>query len=179
MAALVPSANGVQVIVLAGSRSQPVTEEQARPAIEQFILNERRRKLVEDDVKALRAAAKIEYVGKFAEPAASAPAGTAPAASGPGAAGRGELMREPPGLAALQVAKRPEPCGPARDAPQREQAPHSGPFAGALTPAGPPDRTGRGGPGRGAEPAGREARPREDRYPAARCRAGARAPSAC
>lgn len=73
-AALVPAPNGVQVIVLAGSRMQPVTEEQARPAIEQFILNERKRKLVEDDVKSLRAAAKIEYVGKFAEPAASAPA---------------------------------------------------------------------------------------------------------
>ncbi len=84
-AALVPTANGVQVIVLASSRSQPVTEEQARPAIEQFILNERKRKLVEDDVKTLRAAAKIDYVGKFAEPAASAPAGAAPAA-GTGAA---------------------------------------------------------------------------------------------
>jgi len=78
-AMLVPSAAGVQVIVLAGSRSQPVNEEQARPAIEQFILNERKRKLVEDDVKAMRAAAKVEYVGKFAEGAASAPAAAAPA----------------------------------------------------------------------------------------------------
>ncbi len=88
--------NGVQVVVLAGSRSQPVTEEQAKPAIEQFLLNERKRKLVEEDVKAMRAAAKIEYVGKFAEGApgaASAPAAaakpmpapasaTAPAATG-------------------------------------------------------------------------------------------------
>ena len=89
-AAIVPAANGVQVIVLAGSRSQPVSEEQARPAIEQFILNERKRKLIEDDVKAMRAVAKIEYVGKFAEGAASAAAATAakpapaaaPAASG-------------------------------------------------------------------------------------------------
>ena len=89
-AAIVPAANGVQVIVLAGSRSQPVSEEQSRPAIEQFLLNERKRKLVEDDVKALRAAAKIEYVGKFAEGAASAAAAAAvtptpaaaPAASG-------------------------------------------------------------------------------------------------
>jgi EpsD family peptidyl-prolyl cis-trans isomerase len=80
-AMLLPSANGVQVIVLAGSRSQPVSEEQARPAIEQFILNERKRKLIEDDVKAMRTAAKIEYVGKFAEAAASAPAGAAPAAA--------------------------------------------------------------------------------------------------
>ena len=77
------TANGVQVLVLAGSRSQPVSEEQARPAIEQFLLNERKRKLVEDDMKAMRGAAKIEYVGKFAEKAAGAEAaasGAAPAA---------------------------------------------------------------------------------------------------
>ncbi len=74
-AMVVPAANGVQVVLLAGSRSQPVSEEQARPAIEQYLLNERKRKLVEDDLKAMRAAAKIEYVGKFAEAAASAPAG--------------------------------------------------------------------------------------------------------
>lgn len=79
-ALVVPTPTGAQVAVLAGSRMQPVTEEQARPAIEQFLLNERRRKLVEDDIKALRAAAKIEYVGKFAAAAASAPAAVAPAA---------------------------------------------------------------------------------------------------
>lgn len=71
-AMLVPAANGVQVVLLAGSRSAPVTEEQARPAIEAYLLNDRKRKLAEDDLKALRAAAKVEYVGKFAEAAASA-----------------------------------------------------------------------------------------------------------
>ena len=87
-AAVVPAANGVQVIVLAGSRSQPVTEEQARPAIEQFILNERKRKLIEDDVKAMRATAKIQYVGKFAEGAASAAAAATPApAAAPASSG--------------------------------------------------------------------------------------------
>jgi len=75
------AANGVQVVVLAGSRSQPVGEEQARPAIEQFLLNERKRKLIEDDVKAMRAGAKIEYVGKFAEgaPGAASASSAAPA----------------------------------------------------------------------------------------------------
>ena len=79
-AMLVPAANGVQVIVLAGSRNQPVGEDQARPAIEAYLLNERKRKLVDDELKALRAAAKIEYVGKFATAAASAPAAATPAA---------------------------------------------------------------------------------------------------
>jgi EpsD family peptidyl-prolyl cis-trans isomerase len=73
---------GLQVIVLAGSRSQPVSEEQARPAIEQFLNNDRRRQMIADDVKALRSAAKIEYVGKYGEPL---PAGAAGAASAAGA----------------------------------------------------------------------------------------------
>ncbi len=57
---------GVQVTVLAGTRGQPVDEVRAQPAIEQFLLNERKRKLVEDDLKALRKSAKIEYVGDYA-----------------------------------------------------------------------------------------------------------------
>jgi EpsD family peptidyl-prolyl cis-trans isomerase len=87
-AILVPNASGAQVIVVAGSRSQPVSEEQARPAIEQFLLNERKKKLIEEDLKAMRAAAKIEYVGKFGEGApgaASAPAGTATPPAAPAA----------------------------------------------------------------------------------------------
>ncbi|MBS0446501.1 MAG: EpsD family peptidyl-prolyl cis-trans isomerase [Proteobacteria bacterium] len=77
-ALLVPASNGAQVIVLVGSRSEPIDEARAKPAVEQFLLNDAKRKLVENDLKALRAAAKIEYVGKFAE-AASAPTDTASA----------------------------------------------------------------------------------------------------
>ena len=80
-AMLVPAASGAQVIVLSGSRSEPVDETRARPAIEQYLLNDARRKQIDADMKAMRAAAKIEYVGKFAEGAASGPAGAAPAAA--------------------------------------------------------------------------------------------------
>ena len=77
--------NGLTVLFLVGSRSQPVTEEQARPAIEAFLLNQRKTEVVQKDLKALREGSKIEYVGKFAQPApaaASAPAlPPAPAAS--------------------------------------------------------------------------------------------------
>lgn len=90
-AMLNPVPNGVQVIVLVGSRSQPVSEDQAKPAIEQFLLNERKRKLVDDDIKALRAAAKIEYMGKFAESAASAPAAAPAPAPAPAPAASGAL----------------------------------------------------------------------------------------
>ena len=82
---------GVQVVVLASSRSQPVAEEQARPAIEQFLLNERKRKLVEEDVKAMRAAAKIEYVGKFGEGAPGAAGAASGAAAKPAPAASGGL----------------------------------------------------------------------------------------
>ncbi|MDH5540539.1 MAG: EpsD family peptidyl-prolyl cis-trans isomerase, partial [Rhizobacter sp.] len=89
-AMLVPSPNGAQVLVVAGSRAEPVSEAVATPAIEQFLLNDARRKLVEADIKAMRAASHIKYVGKFAEGApaaaaaapAKAAAPAAPAASG-------------------------------------------------------------------------------------------------
>ncbi len=71
---------GLAVLYLSGSRSQPVTVEQARPAIEAFLLNQRKTETVQKDLKALREGAKIEYVGKFAEAAASASAAASAAA---------------------------------------------------------------------------------------------------
>ena len=81
-AVLLPSATGAQVVVVAGTRSEPVDEARAKPAIEQFLSNEAKRKLIESDIKALRAEAKIEYVGKFA-PAPADAASATPAASAP------------------------------------------------------------------------------------------------
>lgn len=66
-ALLNPTPQGVQVVFVAASRSQPVDLVRATPAIEQFLLNERKRKLVADDLKALRAGASIKYLGKYAE----------------------------------------------------------------------------------------------------------------
>ncbi|MFG6461716.1 EpsD family peptidyl-prolyl cis-trans isomerase [Roseateles sp. DXS20W] len=77
-----PAANGITVLFLVGSRSQPVDEARARPAIEAFLLNQRKAEVVQKDIKALRDGSKIEYVGKFAQPApaaASAPAAAVPA----------------------------------------------------------------------------------------------------
>ena len=74
---------GLTVLFLVGSRSQPVDEARARPAIEAFLLNQRKAEAVQKDLKALRDSSKIEYVGKFSQPApAAAPAAPAlPAAS--------------------------------------------------------------------------------------------------
>ncbi len=90
-AILSPTANGALVVVLAGSRAQPIALEQATPAIEQYLLNARKRELIATDLKALRAGASIAYAGKFADAAASAPAGSAsPAAAGSFAPGASE-----------------------------------------------------------------------------------------
>nr|WP_295085056.1 EpsD family peptidyl-prolyl cis-trans isomerase [uncultured Roseateles sp.] len=71
---------GLTVLFLVGSRPQAVSEEQARPAIEAFLSNQRKGEVVQKDIKALRDAAKVEYVGKFAEKAADAAGAAASAA---------------------------------------------------------------------------------------------------
>lgn len=92
---------GAIVVVLAGSRMQPVAEEQARTPIEQFLLNERKRKLLEDDRARLRQDATIQYVGKFAENAASAPAAApAPEATLPSLAPAGDAPAPAPAASA-------------------------------------------------------------------------------
>ena len=89
--ALSQTPTGLNVLFLVGSRSQPVDEVRARPAIEAFLGNQRKGELVQKDLKAIREAAKIEYVGKFAEsaPAAGASAPAAAPAQAPASAASG------------------------------------------------------------------------------------------
>lgn len=82
---VVATPNGLNAALLASAKPAPVTEEAAKKAIEQFILADRKRKLVADSIKQLRGSAKIEYVGQFAT-AASAPADGAAAAEAPAVA---------------------------------------------------------------------------------------------
>jgi EpsD family peptidyl-prolyl cis-trans isomerase len=80
----VPGKGGVAVVQIARSQSQPLTEEKATPFIEQFLQNKARMEVAQNELKALRAAAKIEYMGDFAKAAAETPA--AEAAPAPSAA---------------------------------------------------------------------------------------------
>lgn len=99
---------GARLVTLMQSRNAPLAEEQARPAIEQFLLNERKRKAVEQDLKAIRSSAHVEYVGQFVPKsgaAASQPAAEAApiATPAPAAAASGidaEAMNK--GLAGLK-----------------------------------------------------------------------------
>ena len=120
-ALLTQTPTGATVIVLASSRSQPISLEQASPAIEQFLLNERKRKLMEEDVKSMRAAAKIEYVGKFAV----APVGTGGAAAAAAAAVSAS------GTPAAPVAATPAPVTAPTAANPAPQEPATAP--GGLT----------------------------------------------
>ena len=65
-AIFVATPGGAHAIHLVSSRSQPVSAQAAVPAIEHYLLNERKRKLIADDLRGLRNAAKIDYVGDFA-----------------------------------------------------------------------------------------------------------------
>lgn len=64
MVTVVPG--GVQVLFVLASQLQPIDEARAAPAIEQFLVNEHKRRLVAQDLQTLRAAAKIEYLGQYA-----------------------------------------------------------------------------------------------------------------
>lgn len=57
----------VHVFYVEARRSEPVTLEQTRMAIQTAIVNERKRLAVEAELKRLRSAAKIEYLGAFAQ----------------------------------------------------------------------------------------------------------------
>lgn len=78
----IPSPTGLVVVFITSAKLAAVTEEAARPAIEQFLLNDRKRKLVADEVKRLRDSAKIEYKGQFA----NAPSGAASSVEAPSVA---------------------------------------------------------------------------------------------
>lgn len=72
---------GLLVIIVAGAQTQPVTLEQAKPAIARALQAQARQKAAKAELDALKAAAKIEYVGEFAEAGKQEPAAPADAAA--------------------------------------------------------------------------------------------------
>ncbi len=72
-AMVVNAPNGLLVVVLAGSQAQPVTLEQARPAIVRLLQTQARQKAAKAELDALKAAAKIEYMGEFVDAGKEAP----------------------------------------------------------------------------------------------------------
>lgn len=69
-----PAPAGLRLLILTNAQARPVDLKTARAAIEAFLGNERRRSLVADDQRALRAAAQLEYVDAELAPASLPPA---------------------------------------------------------------------------------------------------------
>lgn len=75
---------GSVVIKVLGVRKMPVDEATARPAIQKFLFNQRVAETTSNELKALKAASKIEYVGTLSEvskPAASPRQSQAPSSA--------------------------------------------------------------------------------------------------
>lgn len=62
--------NVARIFYVESRRSEPVSLEQASNAIQSAINNERRRQAIQDEIKRLRTAAKVDYMGAFAASAA-------------------------------------------------------------------------------------------------------------
>lgn len=59
--------HSLNVLIVASSQLQPLTQEQAKPMIERFIASAKKREAAEAELKQLREKAKIEYLGDYAE----------------------------------------------------------------------------------------------------------------
>ena len=66
-ALIVNTPEELTVIILVDSRLQPVTLEQAKPAIDRMLQTQARQKAAKAELDALKSAAKIEYLGEFAD----------------------------------------------------------------------------------------------------------------
>ncbi len=75
-------ANGIELIQLVDSRAEPVDMAQARPFIQKFLLEQRRKQRLEQEIASLRAAASIEYLGEFKPAVGQAPAKAGPPVTG-------------------------------------------------------------------------------------------------
>ncbi|RJP72646.1 MAG: peptidyl-prolyl cis-trans isomerase, EpsD family [Comamonadaceae bacterium] len=85
---VVAAGDGVTFVRVASSRQVPVSEAQAKPGIEQFLGNSRSTEVIKNDIKRLREATTVTYMGEFDRAAmAQAPAdgkkADAPAAAPP------------------------------------------------------------------------------------------------
>lgn len=98
----VPGQNGIAVVQIARSQPQPLTQEKATPFIEQFLTNRARLELAQSELKALRAAAKVEYLGDFVK--------------GPGETPAADAANIPGGVSAVEQAGQvPAPGGVTQD----------------------------------------------------------------
>jgi hypothetical protein len=54
----------ISVLQVVNTKVEPVTESAATPVIQEYLINARKKETLEKEIKALKASAKIEYVGE-------------------------------------------------------------------------------------------------------------------
>jgi len=57
----------LNILVVAGSQAQPLTQEQAKPMIERYLGNAKKRELATAEMKKLKEKSKVEYLGEYAD----------------------------------------------------------------------------------------------------------------
>ena len=82
-----PSPGGVELVQLISSSSEPVDEARARPSIENYLIEQRRKDRAAQELKYLRSGATIQYLGNFKAPAVPEPTSNANSVADGGAAG--------------------------------------------------------------------------------------------
>jgi EpsD family peptidyl-prolyl cis-trans isomerase len=69
---VIPAGSGLLAVQVLESQLSTVSEKEATPFIEQFLMNQEKARTAQAEIKRLRAQAKIEYVGEFQTTAAQA-----------------------------------------------------------------------------------------------------------
>jgi EpsD family peptidyl-prolyl cis-trans isomerase len=77
------TAGSLNIIVVANSQTQAQSQEEARPVIERFLANTKKREAAEAELKKLREKAKIEYLGEYVDAGKDAPKPAQPEARAP------------------------------------------------------------------------------------------------
>jgi EpsD family peptidyl-prolyl cis-trans isomerase len=80
-ATLIDGPQGTVIVRVAAVQAVPVDEATAMPRIQQFLANQQGKEAVETEMKRLRANAKIEYLGEYADASKAGTPGTKTAAS--------------------------------------------------------------------------------------------------
>lgn len=102
-----PAGNRALVVQLTGWQELPMSEPEAAPYIAQALLTQKRGEQANEEVKRLRTAAKVEYVGEYAKPVAQVdgagkPAAKAAPAAKPAEAAKNEAVSIDKGLSGLK-----------------------------------------------------------------------------
>jgi EpsD family peptidyl-prolyl cis-trans isomerase len=98
----IPGGGTITLEMLLQSKSAPVDRKSAELAVERFLSNQKRTQLATAEVKQLRSAAKVEYVGEFAKGAADAAAAEAPAPKAPAEKAKDDKNSIEKGLSGLK-----------------------------------------------------------------------------